>query len=198
MMQQPGFEKPMTQLGTRSFIERVVVALKGIDSFEKIVAAVSPTTPATKKFLLSVGIETIDTSGTGYPQDLSMLLEKLAPAKVLVVPADLPLLTAGIMRKIVDILAEACNNEGVPALSVAIEKSFVEKLGVTPSVYFGNNLCHSGITLFDTSSLTEGATDRLIEEHYVIMNRVEVSLNVNTKKEKEIAESLIKRANNLA
>jgi hypothetical protein len=30
------------------------------------------------------------------------------------------------------------------------------------------------------------------------MNKIEIAMNVNTKKEKELAESLVKRANDLA
>jgi GTP:adenosylcobinamide-phosphate guanylyltransferase len=37
-----------------------------------------------------------------------------------------------------------------------------------------------------------------MEERYVTMNKAELAVNVNTKKEKEIAESLVKRANDLA
>ncbi|UVS70648.1 NTP transferase domain-containing protein [Nitrososphaera viennensis] len=189
---ESGTEKPMTELAGRRFIERVVLALKESGRFEKIVAAVSPSTPATKRFLQSTGIETIDTPGAGYPQDLSILLEKVAPSRVLVVPADVPLLTAETVSEIVDKLAAAAVN--APAASIAIEKSFAEGLGVTPSVAFGNDLCHSGITLFDAARAKKGA----VEERYVIMNRAEVALNVNTKREKEVAESLVKRANDLA
>jgi hypothetical protein len=37
-----------------------------------------------------------------------------------------------------------------------------------------------------------------MKERYVIMNRIEIALNVNTKEEKELVESLVKRANDLA
>jgi GTP:adenosylcobinamide-phosphate guanylyltransferase len=53
-------------------------------------------------------------------------------------------------------------------------------------------MCHSGITLFDSRQKGE------MKERYVIMNRIEIALNVNTKEEKELVESLVKRANDLA
>jgi len=182
-------EKPMTELAGRRFVERVALALREAGRFERIVAVVSPSTPETKKFLQSTGVETMDTPGAGYPQDLAILLEKLAPARVLVVPADVPLLTAKTVNEIVDRLAEV----NAPAASIAVEKSFVEDLGVVPSVAFGN-LCHSGITLFDTARAKKGA----VEERYVIMNKTEIALNVNTRMEKKLAESLVKNANDLA
>jgi adenosylcobinamide-phosphate guanylyltransferase len=182
-------EKPMTELAGEYFIERILLALQGSGRFERILAAVSPNTPETRNFVRSTGgLETIDTLGAGYSQDLSTVLKKLAPAKVLVMPSDLPLLTVAIAQEIMDKLEDV----GVPAASIAVEKSFVEDLGVTPSITFGN-LCHSGITLFDTAQV-KGE----IRESYIIMNRTEIALNVNTKREKEIAQSLVKCANDLS
>lgn len=182
-----GGEKPMTKLAGRHCVERVIDALEKSGRFERMVVAVSPKTPRTREFLASRGVEIIDTQGAGYPQDLSFLLAKLAHERVLVVPADVPLLTPAVVREAVDLLS----NEGAPAASLVAEKSFVEKLGVTPSVLVGG-LCHSGITLFDSGVLGP------VEERYVKMNRVETALNVNTKEEKELAELLVKRADDLA
>lgn len=180
-------EKPMLELAGKRFVERVVSALQGSEKFERIVAVVSPNTPATKKFLVSAGIETIETPGKGYPHDLSIVLERLSPEKVLVVPADVPLLTAQVVSEIADALAGI----NAPAASIAVDKSFVEDLNITPSVVEGG-LCHSGITLFDSGK--RGA----MEERYVTINRIEIALNVNTEKERKLVESLVKRANDLA
>lgn len=182
-----GVEKPMIELAGKRFVERVISALKGSKKFERIVAVVSPNAPATKKFLASAGVETIDTPGKGYPHDLSIALERLSPDKVLVVPADVPLLTAQIVSEIADALAGI----NAPAASIAVDKSFVEDLNITPSVVEGG-LCHAGITLFDSAKKGE------VEERYVTMNKIEVALNVNTEKERKLAESLVKRANDLA
>jgi adenosylcobinamide-phosphate guanylyltransferase len=182
-----GVEKPMLELAGRRFVERVVSALRDSKKFERIVAVVSPNTPATKKFLASAGIEIMETPGKGYPHDLAIALERLSPDKVLVVPADVPLLTAQTVGEIADALTKI----NAPAASIAVDKSFVEDLNITPSVVSGG-MCHSGITLFDSSKKGE------VEERYVTMNKIEIAMNVNTKKEKELAESLVKRANDLA
>ncbi len=182
-----GKEKPMLELAGRFYVKRVLDALVKSGRFERIVAAVSPRTPETREFLISRGAEIIDTHGAGYPQDLSFLLSKLAGEKVLVVPADVPLLTPAVVREMLDLLSK----ESAPAVSIVAEKSFVEKLGVTPSVLVGD-LCHSGITLFDAGVAGQ------IEERYVKMNRVEIAVNVNTKGEKELAELLVKRGDDLA
>jgi adenosylcobinamide-phosphate guanylyltransferase len=178
-------EKPMLTLGGRRFVERVLAALRESGSFARIVAAVSPNTPRTREFLSARGVKIMDTPGREYHQDLSLLLPALAPERVLVVPADIPLLTAGTVRDIVAALLP----RDEPAVSIVMDGSFVEGLGVRPSVIVGGR-CHSGITLFDAGRVRNGAVD----EHYVTMNRREVALNVNTKKEKELAELLVQDA----
>ena len=47
--------------------------------------------------------------------------------------------------------------------------------------------CHSGISVFDTSRHSEGT----MKEEYLVMEKVEVAVNVNTKKDLELAEKLL-------
>jgi adenosylcobinamide-phosphate guanylyltransferase len=182
---QSGTEKPLLKVGKIPMVERVASALAGSRRFERIVAAVSPNAPKTREFLKSKGIEVIETAGEGYPQDLSRLLAKLKPEKVMVVPADVPLLDARTASDIVD----AASGKQEPAVSIVLEKEFVENLGVKPSVVFGK-YCHSGITIFDTAKIA-GET---VHERYVVMNRKEIAFNVNTKEEMKLAELLVQRA----
>lgn len=182
---QAGMEKPLLKVGGAAMVGRVASALAGSSRFGRIVAAVSPSTPKTREFLKSKGIEIIETAGEGYPQDLSRLLARLKPEKVMVVPADVPLLDAQAVSDIVD----AAKSRQEPAVSIVLEKGFVERIGVKPSVVFGR-YCHSGITVFDTAKVA-GET---VQERYVVMNRKEIALNVNTKEELELAELLVQRA----
>jgi len=182
---QAGTEKPLIKVGGIAMVERAASALAGSGRFSRIVAAVSPSTPKTKEFLKSKSIEMIETAGGGYPQDLSRLLLKLKPEKVMVVPADIPFLDAQTVSEIVD----AAKSRQEPAVSIVLEKGFVENIGVKPSVVFGR-YCHSGITVFDTARVA-GET---VQERYVVMNRKEIALNVNTQEELELAELLVQRA----
>jgi len=182
---QADTEKPLLKVNGVPMIERVVSVLAGSDKFGRILAAVSPNTPKTKEFLESKGIKVIETTGEGYPQDLSRLLSRLKPEKVVVVPADVPLLDAQALNDIVD----AANNKQEPAVSIVLEKGFVEGLGAKPSVVFGK-YCHSGITIFDTAKIVS----ETVQERYIVMNKKEIALNVNTKEELELAELLVQRA----
>jgi adenosylcobinamide-phosphate guanylyltransferase len=182
---QAGAEKPLLKVAGVPMVKRVVSALAGSGRFDRIVAAVSPNTPMTKEFLKSSGVEVIETAGEGYPQDLSRLLLSLKPEKVMVVPADAPLLDSMVVGDIVD----AAKSKQEPAVSIVLDKEFVEGMGVKPSVVF-DRYCHSGITIFDTANVA-GET---VQERYVVMNRKEIALNVNTKEELELAELLVQRA----
>jgi adenosylcobinamide-phosphate guanylyltransferase len=184
-MKKAGMEKPLLKVNGVTMVERVVSALASSDRFARIVAATSPNTPKTNEFLKSKGIETIETAGEGYSQDLSQLLSKLKPQKVMAVPADLPLLNSHIVDEILNSIADRQEHE--PAISIIIEKGFVERIGVKPSIIVLDQYCHSGITIFNTMIVgTEP-----VKEHYLIMNRKEIAINVNTKEELELAEKLL-------
>jgi adenosylcobinamide-phosphate guanylyltransferase len=181
MQQQGGIEKPLLKVDGVAMVERVISALVSSDRFDRIVAAVSPNTPKTNEFLKSKGIEIIETAGDGYSKDLSYLLSKLKPQKVMTVPGDIPLLKFQIVNEILSTIDDRQEQE--PAISIMLEKGFVESIGVKPSIVL-NQYCHSGITIFNTMAVgTEP-----VEEGYLVMNRKEIALNVNTKEELELAE----------
>jgi adenosylcobinamide-phosphate guanylyltransferase len=187
--QQGGIEKPLLKVEGIAMVERVISALAGSYRFDRIVAAISPYTQKTNEFLKSKGIETIETAGEGYSQDLSRLLSKLKPQKIVAVPGDIPLLNSQIVNEILNNIIEDDDDrqEQEPAISIILEKGFVEEIGVKPSIVLMNQYCHSGITIFNTMAVgTEP-----VKERYIVMNRKEIALNVNTKEELELAEKLL-------
>src|SRR5215207_5974923 len=189
MQQQGGIEKPLLKVDGVAMVERVISALTSSDRFDRIVAAVSPNTPNTNEFLKSKGIETIETAGEGYSQDLSHLLSKLKPQKVVAVPGDIPLLNSQIVKEILNTIDDDDDRQEQepPAISIILEKGFVEQIGVKPSIVLMNQYCHSGISIFNTIAVgTEP-----VKERYLVMNRKEIALNVNTKEELELAEKLL-------
>ena len=177
-------EKSLVSLGGSPLVARVVGALRNSQRFERIVAAVSPIAPATGDFVRSIGVQVVETSGAGYSQDLSTVLNDLRPNRVLVISADMPLVSSQIIDEI------ASKEQTKPLLSIILTKEFVDRIGITPSVAFrhgGVDYCQSGISIFDTSSQSAGE----VEEEYVIMDRTEIALNVNSIKELELAEKLL-------
>jgi adenosylcobinamide-phosphate guanylyltransferase len=179
-------EKPLISVAGRPTVERVLQALRDSRRFGRIVAAVTPRTPATRRFLESRGVEILDTPGNGYSSDLAVALREMRPAKVFVISADMPLMSSHLVDEIVSA------RQVKPLLSVIMRSEFVLGLGITPSVTFnmdGSEYCHSGIILVNTSS---DLGDGLIEDQeYLLMERVEIAVNVNTKKELRLAEKLL-------
>ena len=184
--QQGGIEKPLIKVDGVAMVERVISALASSNRFDRIIAAVSPNTPKTNEFLKSKGIEIIETAGEGYSQDLSHLLSKLKPHKVVVVPGDIPLLNSQIVKEILNTIDDD-RQEQKQAISIILEKGFVEEIGVKPSIVLMNQYCHSGITIFNSMVVSTEP----VKEHYLVMNRKEIALNVNTKEELELAEKLL-------
>jgi GTP:adenosylcobinamide-phosphate guanylyltransferase len=188
MQQQQGsIEKPLIKVDGVAMVERVISALASSNRFDRIIAAVSPNTPKTNEFLKSKGIEIIETAGEGYSQDLSHLLSKLKPHKVVVVPGDIPLLNSQIVKEILNTIDDDDRQEQEQAISIILEKGFVEEIGVKPSIVLMNQYCHSGITIFNSMVVSTEP----VKEHYLVMNRKEIALNVNTKEELELAEKLL-------
>jgi adenosylcobinamide-phosphate guanylyltransferase len=188
-------EKPMLILRGVTLVERVLRALIGFGQFEKIVAISSLNTPKTTVFLRnhysSSGlIDIVETNGISYSKDLSIVVHKFKPSRVFVVSADLPLLNPKIVQ---DIAVRSMPN--FPCVSVVLEKLFVERIGIEPSITIlirKKEYSHSGITILDSSKVNG---DLVLEEHYIVMNNKELAVNVNSKRELAIAEAMLEDNN---
>ena len=184
-------EKPMLKLRGVTMVERVLRALVEFGQFEKIVAISSIHTPKTTVFLRnhysrSGLIEVVETNGISYSKDLSIIVHKFEPSRVFVVSADLPLLNKKIVQ---DIAVKSMPN--FPCVSVLLEKLFVERIGIEPSITIvigRKEYSHSGITILDSSKVNR---DRILEEHYIVINKRELAVNVNSTRELEIAEEML-------
>jgi len=180
-------EKPLLKLKGKALIEHVLDALVESKKFRRIIGVSSTNTPKTSAFLhyCTAGqVDVIETEGISYSKDLSMVLNKLEPARFFIVPADLPLLNAKVVGKVIRCLPD------LPCVSIVIEKRLVEEIGIKPSVVFntaGKECCYSGILILDSSKFKDGHS---LEEYYIVMNEKEVAVNVNTKEELQLAERL--------
>jgi GTP:adenosylcobinamide-phosphate guanylyltransferase len=189
-------EKPMLKLRGVTMVERVLRALVGFGQFEKIVAISSLNAPKTTGFLRSHYysssglIDVVETNGISYSKDLSIVVDKFKPSRVFVVSADLPLLNPKIVQ---DIAVRSMPN--FPCMSVVLEKLFVERIGIEPSITIligEKEYSHSGITILDSSKINH---DRILEEHYIVMNKKELAVNVNSTRELEVAEAMLEDKN---
>ena len=189
-------EKPLLNVKGKKIIEYVIEALIKSDYFDKIGACVSQNSIRTRKFLQrynhkhDIHIQIIEGNGNGYSSDLSFIIKKFFNSIIFVISADLPLLS---QIDIMEILSKCdfkktCN-------TIIFNKKIIDQIGIKPSIIFEyrkRNYCYSGITIFNLKK-EENYNFKLFKENFVILNRIGIAVNVNEKKDLQIARYLIKR-----
>ena len=164
----------------KSVILHVVDSLNDSNCFSKILAITSLHSPKTKKLLQENNIKTFDTSGIGYAEDLSLVLQSTNDS-VLVTSGDLPLLDKEIVQQIVNYY----DPEKIWT-SILVTNKFLTTLGLKSnySVNYDNEICHyTGISLINANKIT---TSENINENYIIMDDKRVAFNLNTKQDYEL------------
>jgi len=179
-------EKPMVQLSGKPLIYYVVSAIK--PSIERIIVATTSATPETRRWSLGRNLEVVDTSGSGYIPDMVEAVERSEiSGPVMVVMADLPLITEEIIREVIDVY----RSRPEPALSVHTPLSLHRSLGRRPDVifnYMGELIVPAGVNVLTGSKISEEQ-----EDFHLIMNRIELAININTPEDLRICESIIGR-----
>lgn len=188
-------DKNMLEINDKPLIEHIIISLQKSGQFDKIFAAVSRNSIATINYLKkhdyfgSGYLEIIETTGIDYSTDLVTALEKLKPAIIFVIPADIPLITPYLVSKIVS------NWQGdKPSISIVMDKSFVVNLGMLPTILLklrDKECYHSGITIFDASKIKAG---KIIKEHYITLNDEKLAFNINTKRDYFLLKSKLNQA----
>ena len=165
------YEKPI--------IFRVIDSLNDSHCFSKVFAATSPNSPDTKHVLEERGIETLDTPGNGYVNDLNSLLQKM-DGFVFVVSGDLPLLDEEIIQKLVKF-----NSESVWT-SFLVSKEFLNSLGLESNLlmkYDGVECVYTGISIINADKIRN--LNSIIED-YIILDDKRIAFNLNTKEDYEL------------
>jgi adenosylcobinamide-phosphate guanylyltransferase len=166
------FKKPV--------ILHVIDSLKNSNSFSKILAATSCNSPKTKKLLEANNIETFDTSGIGYVEDLNSTLKTIND-HVLVTSGDLPLLDEEIIKKII--------NQFDPKktwTSILVTNKFLTALGLESdfSVDFDGQTCHyTGISLLNSKKISSLEN---LDENYIIIDDKRIAFNLNSKQDYDL------------
>ena len=158
----------------------VIDSLTNLNYFSKILAITSSNSPKTKKLLQEKNIETFDTLGIGYVEDLNSIL-KIIDDDVLVVSGDLPLLDTEIIEKIVNYY-----DSQKTWTSILVTNKFLTSIGVDSklSITFSNQLCHyTGISLINSKKINSLEN---INENYIIIDDKRIAFNLNTKKDYEL------------
>jgi len=166
----------------KPIIFHVIDSLNNSHCFSKVFAATSSNSPDTKFELEQIGIETLDTSGDGYVNDLNFLLQKMG-GSVFVVSGDLPLLDKEIIQKLVKF-----NTESIWT-SFLVSKKFLNSLGLESNllINYGDIDCvHTGISIINADKIQN--LDQ-VKENYIILDDKRIAFNLNRKKDYELLSS---------
>ena len=180
-MEFPAPEKLLLEY-EKPIIFHVIDSLNDSYCFSKVFAATSSNSPDTKFELEQIGIETLDTSGDGYVNDLNFLLQKMG-GSIFVVSGDLPLLDKEIIQKLVKF-----NTESIWT-SFLVSKKFLNSLGLESNllINYGDIDCvHTGISIINADKIQN--LDQ-VKENYIILDDKRIAFNLNTKKDYELLSS---------
>lgn len=196
-------EKPLVRVGGRPTVDRVVDALVAAPAVERVVAAVSPHTPATRAHLRERGPPptVVETAGEGYVADLDDALAAVSrPA--LTLAADLPLVDADAVTDVIEAYravagdtdtvgdSEASGGDRetqapAPSLSVCVPAARVRALGGTLDTTFtpdDRELAPTGVNVVGDP---DGPDRRLVRADD------RLAVNVNRSRDWRVAERLL-------
>jgi adenosylcobinamide-phosphate guanylyltransferase len=185
-----GVEKPLLEIDGVPMIQLVIYALRASKSVERVIVAVSPWNMKVAGKARDLGVDVVQTPGSGYESDMKIVIKQLGLGDVLVVSADLPFLASAL----VDSAFEAYKSSGKPALSVMCPPAVLEKLNLQLSYVFeveGRKLVPIGLNILDGTKIDEP----VLEETTLVTDSEQLALNVNTPQELEVARKLAKQRN---
>lgn len=180
-----GIEKPMQMVGDKHTVQRVVEALSASSHIDRLLVSVSDNTPETERFLNSIGVETIRTSGESFMDDLHDAFKVMDGDYVLTCPSDLPLLTTEVVDTFLEYFVPGTMDSAI----AVVDEETVLRTGITPSYTRedgGRNWVLSGLCIMNRPMTLAG---EYLEEYLFQTDWVELSVNVNTPRELELARS---------
>ena len=182
-------EKPLTVLLGRPMISYVLEALLGSKHTGRIFVATSPRVKKTNQWLSEMhgNISVIQTKGEGFVNDMASAVEEAGIAGcVLIVMADLPLVTSELIDRIIERYSEV----NTPALSVHMRLEVFTRLGLRPDTVFHKNggfTVPCGINILNAGRMREEQ-----EDYNLILDDEELALNINTQEDLAACERLLK------
>jgi adenosylcobinamide-phosphate guanylyltransferase len=173
-------EKPLVEVNGKPLVQYVVDALKNTDKISNILVATSKNTPRTESFLKERGIDTIETPGDGYVQDLGFIISNFELDDILLtITADLPLINSDIISHVL----EEYEKSDKPAMSVLVPIHVFDGYGIKPTMIF-ENLIPSGLNVLRSINKAQ-------DEKVLIIERIELALNINTYEDIKLLKNLL-------
>ncbi len=182
-------EKPLLPFLGKPLVDWVAQAVLDATKVSEFYVVTSENTSQTEKHCLERGWKVLRTDAKGYHNDLKQAVSMAnLTGPVLTMPSDVPAITGQVLDKIISEF-EVC---GKDFLAVFVPIKSRQDLGLSISStdeYKGVWYAVSGVNIVNgTKILSEGK----IETSAIITEETEVLLNINTVKDLEIAEKILK------
>jgi adenosylcobinamide-phosphate guanylyltransferase len=178
-------EKPLVHLFGRPLIEYVVSSIMDC-SAGRIFVATTKNVPLTCQWAKKRELDVVETLGKGFVPDMVEAVEKAGVKEpILVIMADLPLVTPDLIDQIVEIYEERPE----PALSTHTPLHLHASLGRRPDSLFnyqGQLIVPSGINILDGANIRDEQ-----EDYHLIMERIELAVNVNVAEDLKLCELIM-------
>ncbi|RNJ80235.1 MAG: 5-deoxyadenosylcobinamide phosphate nucleotidyltransferase [Nitrosopumilus sp. B06] len=169
-------DEKLLLLYAKPVVMRVVDSLRDSGYIREVLAVTSPNSPRTKKLLQDSGVRIIDSSGTGYVEDLHYALQQVEGA-VLVVSGDMPLLDPHMVSKI------ASYYDGCAWTGIVSTLEFLRSQQIEPGPPASNKCYYTGASLVNSSKVSSSG---MVEERHVIIDDRRVAFNLNTRSDYDL------------
>jgi adenosylcobinamide-phosphate guanylyltransferase len=184
-------EKPLLPFLGKPLIDWVAEAVESATKVSEFYVVTSGNTPETEKHCKTKGWKILHTNAKGYHDDLKQAVHDAdLTGAILTIPADVPAVTGKFLDKVIS--AFEASGKDFLAVFVPIEKR--ERLGLSISStdeYKGVWYAVSGVNIINGAKIQEKGK---IETSAIITEEIEVLLNVNTLKDLEVAEKMMREA----
>ncbi|TRO47323.1 hypothetical protein E2P60_03420 [Candidatus Bathyarchaeota archaeon] len=182
-------EKPLLLFLGKPLIDWVVEAVASADKVSEYYVVTSANTSETEKHCKNKGWKVLRTAAKGYHSDLKQAARDAGlSGAILTIPADLPAVTGKFLDNVISEF-EKC---GKSSLAVFVPIKTRKALGLSiSSTDEYNGVWHavSGINIVNGAKIQE---EGKIETSAIITEETEVLLNINTQKDLEISEKIIR------
>ncbi len=183
-------EKPLLPFLGKPLIDWVAAAILDSEKVSEFYIVTSSNTPETEKHCLAKGWKILRTDAKGYHNDLKQAVSKAnLIGSLLTTPSDVPAITGRVLDKIISEF-EVC---GKDFLAVFVPIKTRQDLGLSISStdeYKGEWYAVSGVNIINGAKI-QG--DGKIETSAIVTEETEVLLNINTTKDLEIAENILRK-----
>jgi adenosylcobinamide-phosphate guanylyltransferase len=184
-------EKPLLPFLGKPLIDWVAEAVESATKVSEFYVVTSGNTPETEKHCKTKGWKILHTNAKGYHDDLKQAVHDAdLTGAILTIPADVPAVTGKFLDKVIS--AFEASGKDFLAVFVPIEKR--ERLGLSISStdeYKGVWYAVSGVNIINGAKIQEKGK---VETSAIITEEIEVLLNINTLKDLEVSEKIMRKA----